>query len=204
MPYLYTAVREAHDTGMPIMRALWLHYPGDPRSTARGDEYLWGRDILVAPVVEKGTTHRKLYLPPGLWYDYWSRTPFMGGQEITRYVNLSTMPLYVRAGPSCRSTRRASTSTSRPTSPPRLPSTRARTASSCSTKMTERASTTFAMWPPGHACAWDDRARQLTIEPHEKSTSKPGQPRRFVVRLVPANSARTVDYAGDRLLVKFD
>ena len=51
---------------------------------------------------------------------------------------------------------------------------------------------------------WDDRARQLTIEPHEKSTSKPGQPRRFVVRLVPANSARTVDYAGDRLLVKFD
>jgi alpha-glucosidase (family GH31 glycosyl hydrolase) len=84
MPYLYTAVREAHDTGMPIMRALWLHYPDDPRATARGDEYLWGRDILVAPVVAKGVTHRTLYLPPGRWYDYWSRTPVMGGQEITR------------------------------------------------------------------------------------------------------------------------
>src|SRR5262249_50414366 len=63
MPYLQTAVREAHDTGMPIMRALWLHDPSDAVGAARGDEYLWGPDILVAPVVEKGATVRKLYLP---------------------------------------------------------------------------------------------------------------------------------------------
>ena len=61
MPYLYTAVREAHDTGLPIMRALWLHYPDDAVAVARGDEYLWGRDMLVAPVVEKGATS-----PPGV------------------------------------------------------------------------------------------------------------------------------------------
>ena len=42
--------------GMPIMRALWLHHPDDPTAVARGDEYLWGRDMLVAPVVEKGAT----------------------------------------------------------------------------------------------------------------------------------------------------
>ncbi len=47
LPYLYSAVREARDTGMPIMRALWLHYPDDPKATSQGDEYLWGRDILV-------------------------------------------------------------------------------------------------------------------------------------------------------------
>ena len=51
MPYLYSAVRECTQTGMPIIRALWLHYPDDATAVARGDEYLWGRDILVAPVV---------------------------------------------------------------------------------------------------------------------------------------------------------
>jgi alpha-glucosidase/alpha-D-xyloside xylohydrolase len=53
MPYLYTAAREAHDTGMPIMRALWLQHPDDRAAVVRGDQYLWGPDLLVAPVLEK-------------------------------------------------------------------------------------------------------------------------------------------------------
>ncbi len=60
MPYLYSAVRECTQTGLPIIRALWLHYPDDATAVARGDEYLWGRDILVAPVVEKGARARGL------------------------------------------------------------------------------------------------------------------------------------------------
>jgi alpha-glucosidase/alpha-D-xyloside xylohydrolase len=98
MPYLHTAIRECHDTGLPIMRALWLHYPDDPAAVARGDEYLWGRDILVAPVVQKGATWRQLYLPTGLWHDFWTETTNEGGREIYRTVDLETMPLYVRAG----------------------------------------------------------------------------------------------------------
>jgi alpha-glucosidase/alpha-D-xyloside xylohydrolase len=98
MPYLYSAVREAHDTGLPIMRALWLHYPADPVAVSRDDEYLWGRDILVAPVAEKGATSRKLYLPRGHWYDFWTQAKVEGGQEISRDVDLSITPLYVRAG----------------------------------------------------------------------------------------------------------
>jgi alpha-glucosidase/alpha-D-xyloside xylohydrolase len=98
MPYLYTAVRETHDRGLPIMRSLWLHYPDDSVAAARGDEYLWGRDILVAPVVEPGARRRTLYLPRGLWYDFWTETPVDGGREIARAVDLETTPLYVRAG----------------------------------------------------------------------------------------------------------
>jgi len=98
MPYLYTAVREAHDTGLPIMRALWLHYSDDAAAVARGDEYLWGRDVLVAPVVEKGATNRRLYLPRGAWYDFWTDERMRGGREVDRPVDLATMPLYVRAG----------------------------------------------------------------------------------------------------------
>ena len=61
LPYLYSAVREAHDTGLPVMRALWLHYPDDPRAVACGDQYLWGRDMLVAPVIEETVFRGILY-----------------------------------------------------------------------------------------------------------------------------------------------
>jgi alpha-glucosidase/alpha-D-xyloside xylohydrolase len=98
LPYLYTAVRESHDTGMPIMRALWLHHPDDATAVARGDEYLWGRDLLVAPVVEKGATSRRLYLPRGRWFDFWTEERVDGGREIDRTVDLATVPLYARAG----------------------------------------------------------------------------------------------------------
>jgi alpha-glucosidase/alpha-D-xyloside xylohydrolase len=98
MPYLYSAVKETCETGLPIVRALWLHYPGDKVAVARGDEYLYGRDILVAPVVEKGAASRQVYLPHGAWYDFWTREKTDGGREITRQVDLETTPLYVRAG----------------------------------------------------------------------------------------------------------
>ena len=98
LPYLYSAVHEATTTGMPVMRALWLHYPDDPAAVSRGDEYLWGRNVLVAPVVEKGATARQLYLPRGAWFDFWTGERQEGGREVTRQVDLETTPLYVRAG----------------------------------------------------------------------------------------------------------
>jgi alpha-glucosidase/alpha-D-xyloside xylohydrolase len=98
LPYIYSAVREAHDTGMPIMRALWLHYPADPEAAKCADQYLWGRDILVAPVLEPGAASRRVYLPEGKWHDFWTGEVVTGGKEIERKVDLATLPLYVRAG----------------------------------------------------------------------------------------------------------
>jgi alpha-glucosidase/alpha-D-xyloside xylohydrolase len=98
LPYLYSVVRESTVSGLPVMRSLWLHYPDDPAAVARGDEYLWGRDILVAPVTEKGAASRRIYLPPGVWYDFWTSERQEGGREIARDIDLETMPLYVRAG----------------------------------------------------------------------------------------------------------
>jgi alpha-glucosidase (family GH31 glycosyl hydrolase) len=77
---------------------LWLHHPDDPKAVARGDQFLWGRDILVSPVVEKGATSRALYLPRGPWYDFWTESRVDGGREISRDVDLATMPMHVRAG----------------------------------------------------------------------------------------------------------
>ena len=98
LPYLYSTVRECATTGMPIMRALWLHFPDDPKAVMCPDEYLFGKNLLVAPVVEKGATMRTVYLPRGVWYDYWTGERMDGGREIVRSVDLETIPLYVRAG----------------------------------------------------------------------------------------------------------
>jgi alpha-glucosidase/alpha-D-xyloside xylohydrolase len=98
LPYLYSSVRECTQTGMPVMRSLWLHYPDDPKAVACGDQYLLGRNLLVAPVVERGATSRRVYLPRGDWYDFWTGERVAGGHEISRAVDLETLPLYVSAG----------------------------------------------------------------------------------------------------------
>jgi alpha-glucosidase/alpha-D-xyloside xylohydrolase len=98
LPYTYSIAREGTKTGLPMMRALWLHHPDDAAAAVRGDQFLWGRDLLVSPVVEKGATMRRLYMPKGTWFDFWTDERVDGGREISRQVDLGTMPLHVRAG----------------------------------------------------------------------------------------------------------
>src|SRR5262249_59666044 len=62
------------------------------------DEFLWGRDLLVAPVTQKGTTSRRVYLPEGGWFDWWNNEKVSGRKWIERPVDLATIPIYVRAG----------------------------------------------------------------------------------------------------------
>lgn len=98
LPYNYTLAWEARHTGMPFMRAMWLHYPDDEHASGVGDQYLWGRDLLIAPVYEQGASFRTVYLPEGEWYDWWDNSVHQGGKPVVREVDLSTMPIYVRSG----------------------------------------------------------------------------------------------------------
>ena len=98
MPYTYTLAHEARSAGLPLMRAMWLHYPTDTVARGMGTQYLWGRDLLIAPVFEKGATSRNVYLPAGDWYDWWTNERSSGGRTVARNVDLATMPIYVRAG----------------------------------------------------------------------------------------------------------
>ncbi len=98
LPYVYSSVATTHETGMPLMRALWLAYPGDERALQCDDEYLWGDGFLVAPVLEAEAKQRKVYLPAGQWWDYWTAKSIGGGGEVERDVDLETIPLYVKAG----------------------------------------------------------------------------------------------------------
>jgi alpha-D-xyloside xylohydrolase len=96
-PYRYAAAQEAAKTGMPLMRALVLEYQDDARARTAKDEYLFGPDFLVAPVIDEGT-QRAVYLPPGAWVDYWSGKQFSGGKVVIADAPLDTLPLWVRAG----------------------------------------------------------------------------------------------------------
>ena len=93
-PYLMAAARQYVDRGMPVMRHMCLVRP----SIRRSDQYLFGADLLVAPVTAQGATERKLYLPEGDWYDFWTDDKQTGKREMTRSVDLGTLPLFVRAG----------------------------------------------------------------------------------------------------------
>lgn len=99
IPYLYSAVYEASKTGAPIMRPLVYEFQNDPRCYEEGVQYLFGRDLLVANVVEKGAATWKVYLPAGCrWYDFHTRRPCEGGQEIEIAVDIGTIPLFIREG----------------------------------------------------------------------------------------------------------
>jgi len=96
-PYRYAAAQEAARTGMPILRALVLQYQDDPRARAAKDEYLFGPDLLVAPIIDEGT-QRPVYLPPGEWVDYGTGKPVAGGKVVIADASLDTIPVWARAG----------------------------------------------------------------------------------------------------------
>ena len=96
-PYRYAAAQEAAQTGMPLMRALVLNYQDDPQARALKDEYLFGPDFLVAPVIDAGT-QRAVYLPAGDWVNYWTGAPAAGGKVVVADAPVDVIPVWVRAG----------------------------------------------------------------------------------------------------------
>ena len=80
------------------MRPLVMNYPDDPRVWALGHQFLWGDDLLVAPVTREGATAWPVYLPAGAWYDFWTGARHDGPGGITVDAPLDRLPLFVRAG----------------------------------------------------------------------------------------------------------
>lgn len=96
-PYIYEATHEARRTGLPIVRAMVLAYPDEPDAAAHPYQYLFGPDLLVAPMY-RGGTKRTVWLPPGAWVDYWSGVRFTGSRTIEVEAPLAEVPLFVRTG----------------------------------------------------------------------------------------------------------
>jgi alpha-D-xyloside xylohydrolase len=99
MPYIYSLGWEAHETGAPFMRGLFMDFGDDPKVADIGDEYMFGPSLLVAPVTDQGMTSREVYLPAGTdWYNFWTNERVHGGQSIAVSAPIDEIPLFVRAG----------------------------------------------------------------------------------------------------------
>ena len=97
MPYIYNLSHEAYE-GKPIMRPLWCYYPEDHKAIETDSEYFFGRSLLVAPVTAKSVTEWDVYLPDGIWYDYWTKSEYSGNKVVTIDAPLDRIPLFVPAG----------------------------------------------------------------------------------------------------------
>ncbi len=112
-PYIDAAATAYRRSGMPIMRQLALTYPNDRRAAGQDDEFLFGPDVLAAPVIEPGARERRLYLPHGRWIDLWRSAAYdedtgglrlgtakllRGRREATIPAPLDELPLLVRSG----------------------------------------------------------------------------------------------------------
>jgi alpha-glucosidase len=99
LPYIYSYAWEASQHGLPLVRPLALEFPDDPQSVATlGDEYLFGRELLVAPVLFEGQTNRRVYFPPGNWIDWDYGCEYAGGREWVVAAPPNRIPVAVRAG----------------------------------------------------------------------------------------------------------
>ncbi len=99
IPYLYTLLFEAAQTGRPIIRPLVYHFPQDPRCRTESFDFLLGDSLLVASVLEPGARTRAVYLPAGVsWCDFHTGQWYQGGQTVTVDAPLERAPLFVRAG----------------------------------------------------------------------------------------------------------
>jgi oligosaccharide 4-alpha-D-glucosyltransferase len=99
MPYVYTLMYEASTKGHPMVRPMFYNNSSDSNLYQATDQYMFGDALLIAPVLEKGATKRKLYLPKGVWYDFFQPTKkYNGGEWMEVDVTAERIPVFVKGG----------------------------------------------------------------------------------------------------------
>lgn len=97
--YVRSLMEQAHQQGDPVMRPLFYEFPEDPAAWALDYSYMFGSDLLVAPIVEQGATQREVYLPEGTrWVHASTKAEYQGGQKIRVEAPISSIPVFLRDG----------------------------------------------------------------------------------------------------------
>lgn len=96
LPYLKEIYAEAHENGSPLMRAMFYEFPEDEKCWSLSDQYMFGPDYLVAPVLTPATDSRDVYLPAGRWQDIRSKEILEGGRTITAAAPIDSIPVFKR------------------------------------------------------------------------------------------------------------
>lgn len=97
--YIKSLMEEAHKKGTPVMRALFYEFPDDSKTWDISDQYMFGKELLVAPIYKASVTKWPVYLPMGSdWIDVWTNKEYSGGQKVELSYDLSEIPVFIRAG----------------------------------------------------------------------------------------------------------
>ncbi len=98
LPYIFSEAQNSAYVGTPMMRAMFLDNPEDSNTYDLEEQYMFGRSLLVAPVVQEGQTVKSVYLPEGEWIDFWHNALTPGGITKDYYVDVNSIPVYVKSG----------------------------------------------------------------------------------------------------------
>lgn len=96
IPYTEKVMKEASETGLPVMRAMFYEFPEDEKCWDLKDQYMYGSDYLVAPVLEAGVTSRSVYLPAGTWENIHTHEVFEGGKTIEAAAPIDLIPVFLK------------------------------------------------------------------------------------------------------------
>ncbi|CAL2090390.1 glycoside hydrolase family 31 protein [Tenacibaculum sp. 190524A05c] len=98
LPYLYTMFWEYAEFGIPMLKSLVLYDQYDPQTHYRTDEFIFGNQILVCPIQEPNAKGRRMYIPRGHWYNYWTKEYVKGGLEKWVDADIDTIPMFIKEG----------------------------------------------------------------------------------------------------------
>lgn len=98
MPYIFSEAQQCVNDGSPLMRAMLFDFPEDFNVYGLEDQYMFGRALLVAPVLEEGQTVKEIYLPEGEWIDFFHNALTAGGDIKSYYCDVDSIPVYIRNG----------------------------------------------------------------------------------------------------------
>lgn len=98
LPYLYTMFWQYIEEGLPMLKPLVYYDQEDTQTHYRNDEFIFGNQILVCPILEPNAVGRRMYIPRGEWYNYWTNELFIGGKEIWVDTKFDEIPVFVKAG----------------------------------------------------------------------------------------------------------
>lgn len=98
LPYLYTMFWEYINDGVPMLKPLVYYDQADPQTQYRNDEFIFGNQILVCPILEPNALGRRMYLPSGNWYNYWTNEFVAGKRELWVQTDYDQIPIFVKEG----------------------------------------------------------------------------------------------------------
>jgi len=197
IPYTYTAARQSYDTGLPITRATYLSWPDRDDAYTYNHEYMFGPELLVAPVGTPGDPATKtVWFPPGTWVDIFTDQRFKGPAVRTLSVPLSQMPAFARAGAIVPRAPYMDYSTERPLTPLTLD---VYAGSDGSFSLYEDAGQGFGYQHGQFSrtpMRWNQRRRALTIGPARGSFSGRLRRRAYRIELIGVRRPRAVLLGG--------